>query len=164
VLGEQGFSVNHMDLLSWCCETYGPESVEGSTFRFIQVVESDGSSRFVSAKEFRGVVSNLSSIFFALKLVPNALLKDWQSRFVECPGSTLAICFSAGAKGLKYLAHGKTEAGCLDKLWSDYGEAPLFSLFISVLEGTWGVERGVLASQEGWVHRANELSGFFRRE
>lgn len=163
-LGEQDFSANRIELLSWCCQAYGPESIFGSTFRFIQLVGSDGSSRFVSAKEFGEVVSSMSSLFVALRVGPNSLLKNWQSRFVESPDSKIGICFAGTERiSIAYLSHDEAKTGSLDELWSERDEAPLFSLFVSVLEKTWGVEPGSLTSQDGWVHQSNELSGFFRR-
>ena len=163
-LGEQGFSANRIDLLSWCCESYGPESIFGSTFRFIQLVESDGSSRFVSAKEFGEIVSSMSALFVALRVGPNSLLKYWHSRFVESPDSKLGICFAGTERmSIHYLSPDETKTGSLDELWSERDEAPLFSLFVSVLEKTWGVDPGSLTSQDGWVHQSSELSGFFHR-
>jgi hypothetical protein len=133
-LGEQGFSANRIDLLSWCCQSYGPESIFGSTFRFIQLVEPDGSSRFASAKEFGDVVSSMSSIFVALKAGPNSLLKNWHSRFAESPDAKLGICFADTERApIGYLSHDETKTGSLDELWSGRDEAPLFSLFVSVL-------------------------------
>lgn len=160
-LGEQGFSVNRLKLLSWCCTSYGPESIIGSTFRFIQVVDSDGSSRFVSAQEFGDVVASISSLFVAFNIGPNSLLKNWHSRFVEAPDSKLGICFADTSIG--YLSRDDGKTGSLDELWSGRNSAPLFSLFVSVLEKTWGVEPGSLTSQDGWIHKQSELSGFFRR-
>jgi len=163
-IGEQGFSANRFDLLSWCCESYGPESIFGSTFRFIQLVESDGSSRFVSAKEFGEIVSSMSALFVALKVGPNSLLKYWHSRLVESPDSKLGVCFEGTERMLiGYLLSNETKTGSLDELWSERDEAPLFSLFVSVLGTTWGVDPRSLTSQNGWVHQSNELSGFFHR-
>jgi hypothetical protein len=163
-LGEQGFSANRLELLSWCCQSYGPESILGSTFRFIQLVESDGSSRFVSSKEFGDVVSSMSSVFVALKVGPNSLLKNWHSRLGEWPDSKLGICFSGNERiSIPYLSRDETKTGSLDELWSKHDDAPLFSLFVSVLEKTWGVEPGSLISQDGWIHEQSELYGFFRR-
>lgn len=163
-LGEQGFSANRLELLSWCCQSYGPESISGSTFRFIQLVEPDGSSRFVSAEEFGEVVGSMSSLFVALKVGPNTLLKNWQSRFVEFPDSKIGVCFSDAQRiSIGYLSHNETKTGSLNDLWSERNGAPLFSLFVSVLEKTWGIEAGSLSGQDGWVHQSSELSGFFRR-
>ncbi len=163
-LGEQGFSANRIDLLSWCCQSYGPESIVGSTFRFIQLVESDGSSHFVSAEKFAEVAAPMSSLFVALNVGPNSLLKNWHARFAESPDSKLGICFAGTERiSISYLSSDETKTGALDELWSEPSGAPLFSLFVSVLEKTWGIEPGSLTSQEGWVHRSNEISGFFRR-
>ena len=106
----------------------------------------------------------MSSLFVALKVGPNSLLKNWHSRFVESPDSKLGICFAGTERiSIAYLSHDEAKTGSLDELWSERDEAPLFSLFVSVLEKTWGVEPGSLPSQDGWVHQSNELSGFFRR-
>lgn len=164
-LGEQGFSVNRLELLSWCCQSYGPESIFGSTFRFIQLVERDGSSRFVSAGEFGDLVGSMCSLFVAVNVGPNSLLQRWQSRIIEAPESKIGVCIADPEHiHLEYLSPRETKSGSLDELWSEHGKAPLFSLFLNVLEKTWGVETGSLSGQDGWLHqKMNELCGFFRR-
>jgi hypothetical protein len=164
-LGEQGFSANRIDLLSWCCQSYGPESILGSTFRFIQIVKPDGSSHFASATELAEVISTMSSLFIALNVGPNSLLKNWHSRFTESTDSRLGICFADTERiSIAYLSSGETKTGSLDELHSEWKKAPLFSLFVSVLENTWGGEPGSLTCQDGWEHTSNQLSGFFRRK
>lgn len=164
-LGQQGFSANRIDLLSWCCQAYGPESIVESTFRFLQVVESDGSSRYVSAKEFAELAKSMSSLFVALNLGPNSLLKDWHSRFGEATESRLGICFSGTERvSLRYLSSDETKTGSLDDLWSEREGAPLFLLFVGVLENSWGLKSGSLTCQDGWVHKSNNISGFMRRD
>jgi hypothetical protein len=163
-LGKQGFSANRLDLVAWCCQSYGPESILGSTFRFIQLVEPDGSSRFVSAMEFAEALTPASSLFVGLNVGPNTLLKNWHSRLTESPDSKLGVCFAGiDRMPFEYLLQDETKTGSLDDLWSDRDGAPLFSMFIGVVEQTWGVENGSLASQDGWVHKSTELSGFLRR-
>ena len=163
-LGKQGFSANRLDQLAWCCESYGPESILGSTFRFIQLVEPDGSSRFVSAMEFAEALTPASSLFVGFGAGPNKLLKNWHSRLTESPDSKLGVCFAEiDIMSFGYLSSDEPKTGSLDDLWSDRDGAPLFSMFIGVVEKAWGVENGSLASQDGWVHQSTELSAFLRR-
>ena len=163
-LGEQGFSANRIDLLAWCCQSYGPESVIGSTFRFIQIVESDGSSRFVSASQFSDIASTASSMFVALNIGPNTLLKKWHARHSESVDCKHGICFADIEHiSIKYISSNETKSGSLNELLPNHEGAPLLSLFVNMLEKAWGVEPGSLATQEGWVHQSSELSGFLHR-
>jgi hypothetical protein len=162
-LGEQGFSANRIDLLSWCCHSYGPDAVADSTFRFIQVVESDGSSRYLSAGEFTALVSPMTSVFLGLNVGPNGLLKIWHSRHDESSTSNLGICFVGSEIALRYLSTDETKTGTLNDLWPERRNAALFSLFLTSLEKSWGLQPESLAGQPGWAHKSNEMSGYLRR-
>jgi hypothetical protein len=114
--------------------------------------------------EFAEALTPASSLFVGLNVGPNTLLKNWHSRLTESPDSKLGVCFAGiDRMPFEYLLQDETKTGSLDDLWSDRDGAPLFSMFIGVVEQTWGVENGSLASQDGWVHKSTELSGFLRR-
>ena len=160
-LGGQGFSTNLTELLSWCCQVYGADSIVGSSFRFIQIVETDGTSRYISADTLRELASTTSSFFVALNIGPNTLLKNWQSRQSESVEAKLAICFASGSFSLSY--HNEEKTGTLKEIWPSWPAVPLFSVVMTVLEKAWGLESGTLVHQDRWRHISSEVSGFFRQ-
>lgn len=163
IIGRKEFSIAKIKLLSWCVENYGATPVISSTFKFVQVIDSDGTSRYISANELTAICETSNSFFTAIDTGPNTTLDLWHARRDQAPDCKLAICFANMERSPRYRSDADIKRGSLSELFPDLMDLPRFNLAVSVLSKAWNVQSSELLMQQGWIHSGTSVAGFFRR-
>jgi hypothetical protein len=163
-IGEQGFSTTKIELFSWCSGVYGMNTVIASTFRFLQIVEKNGSSYFVSYGKFVDMLKSAKAVFIGLNTGPISLLKRWHDFESADTNAPFSLCFS-GVDGLSvyYLSNSEVKTGAFADLLSSYESSAVFSLALRAFQEAWGVSELDLVRQDGWVHKGSDMHGYMTR-
>ena len=159
VIGDREFFSSKLDILTWCANTYGDETISSSRFKFVQLLTKDGTSRYVDAATLFELARTEKAFYLGLNFGANGIAKDWQRRYAN--DSEYALCFPEGFS-IRYLADEQVR-GTLHECCPDFERNTLLKVCLQTIASSWGVDALAFGHSPDWTHWASNVAGVLRK-